>query len=143
MSTPIGYPQLTLADLPRRTLVASLLLTFVLLAHAALMTTEQHAAVMDTTHALHAGVATAAQMIGIAHRADSEIGEEQVPTTILDACPAQQAILPLLLLVVLLLFASGQLGQGGASLRQRQPVAAPLLPLTLQRRLAFLQVFLI
>jgi len=132
--------QSILAGLPRRALATSLLVAFLLIVHAALMTTEQHAAVMDLPYT---NATMLVDALGPAHYADTDTGERHAPTTILGDCPAQRAILPLLLLIVLTLLTASL--RRSARMRPQQPgrLVAPPLPLTLPRRLALLQTFLI
>lgn len=129
-----------LFGLPHRALVTSLFVAFLLMTHIALMTTEEHAAAMGATHSLHSGALQAIAATAASHH---NTGEHQAPTTVLDDCPAQQAILPLLLLVALTLLATGATGWRPIFPRQHHRVSDPPFPLTVPRRLALIQVFLI
>jgi hypothetical protein len=107
------------------------------------MTTEQRAVVMDTTHALHAGLAATIDAHDSTHQ-DADSGNHRAPTTILGDCPALQAILPMLLLALLALFANERTRRAVNLLRRvRRTIAQPPPPLAPQHRRAMLQIFLI
>lgn len=127
--------------------IGSVAVVLLLLVHANLMATGQCAALMGSLH----GAATGRQEHGVARRAILELAASEhrpVPAPAPSpaaACPAQQAVLPLLALVLALLLAS----LGGPT---RVPPADPPgrvsgqpkrpSPPNARRRRAMLQVFL-
>ncbi len=120
------------------------------LLHHLLMATLGHAIVMGALHEGGSGVAHApvASMQG-ARNVGGHVGQgmPSIPMPLLGDCPAQQAVLPLLLLVPLLLglvLLSGPRGvfvEDSRSLRPLDRAFSP--PLSPQRRRALLQVFTI
>lgn len=141
-------PQITRAQLvanhpSRRMLTASLLLALVLLTHVVIMLSERHMAAMGTIHALNSGVAMVHPGAGEAHPS-AQSGENHPPSAFFGDCPAQQAILPFLLALLLITVIATRCLHAQARLDPAPPASVRQWPtLSAYRRRAMLQVFLI
>lgn len=115
--------------------------------HQFLMASERHAAVMDLTHGRAALASPVAALEGaLAAHADG-LGPERMPEQpmpLLGDCPAEQALVPVLLLLLLL---GATIGSGwpwslGAAMPgQFLATRPPPPPLLAARRRALLQIF--
>ncbi len=129
--------------------LACVLALTLLLTHQALMVIEHHAGVMvgrgtAVTEPLAAGKSTAGGTHGEAFGGTHDSG---APRSVLGDCPAQQAVLPILLLSALLLVLLGAFRAGTARMQTAgAPHPAEGFPWSLApppaRRRALLQVFL-